>query len=136
MVVKQALMSGICHVDTASNFRFKSAERTIGSALQTLERKYGLKRQGFFITSKQGYSCSDVDEKCPRDIDVKDVIARSGGRLQESDFLVGKDEKDLMHMMWEDAIEASLEEMEKISVGDFDKKNAKQKLVQNRPSPD
>lgn len=59
------------------------AERVVGSVLQTLVEKYGKNRQQFFITSKQGFSSFDYEELCPRDIEVKEVIAQSNGKLTE-----------------------------------------------------
>lgn len=63
----------------------------VASVLHTLEEKYGRKRDQFFLTSKQGFTSFDEHEECPRDLEVKEVISRSGGKLTERDFFKGKD---------------------------------------------
>jgi aryl-alcohol dehydrogenase-like predicted oxidoreductase len=46
---------GINVLDTAINYRCQKAERTIGAALNTLNRKYGVAREELFISTKNGY---------------------------------------------------------------------------------
>ena len=54
--VKLMVMSGGVNViDTAINYRCQKAERTIGAALKTLNRKYGVQRDELFISTKNGY---------------------------------------------------------------------------------
>ena len=54
--VKLMVMSGGVNVlDTAINYRCQKAERTIGAALKTLNRKYGIARDELFISTKNGY---------------------------------------------------------------------------------
>ena len=88
------MSGGINHIDTASHFRFQKSERVVGSVLHTLEEKYEIPRSQFFLTSKQGFTSFDELENCPRDIEVKEVISQSGGKLKERDFLQGPDPLD------------------------------------------
>ena len=54
--VKLMVMSGGVNViDTAINYRCQKAERTLGAALKTLNRKYGVQRDELFISTKNGY---------------------------------------------------------------------------------
>jgi aryl-alcohol dehydrogenase-like predicted oxidoreductase len=46
-------------IDTAANYRFQRSERNIGQALQNLSEK-GFGREEIFISTKGGYSPSDV----------------------------------------------------------------------------
>lgn len=53
MNIRSAVLSGgINHIDTGHFFRCHRAEHTVGKALQTLHRKFGLQREEVFITSK------------------------------------------------------------------------------------
>jgi len=93
--MKQALLSGgVNHVDTGAHFRYQQSERVVGAVLHTLQEKYGRPRSQFFITSKQGFTAFDEGERCPRDIEVQEVIAHSGGKLTPKDFVVGVDHGD------------------------------------------
>ncbi len=49
------MSGGFNVIDTAINYRCQKAERTIGVALKTLNRKYGVQRDELFISSKNGY---------------------------------------------------------------------------------
>jgi aryl-alcohol dehydrogenase-like predicted oxidoreductase len=54
--VKLMVMSGgVNIIDTAINYRCQKAERTLGAALKTLNRKYGVQRDELFISTKNGY---------------------------------------------------------------------------------
>lgn len=48
------MSGGVNHIDTAINYRYMKAERTIGAALNYLFRNSGIKRNELFIASKIG----------------------------------------------------------------------------------
>ena len=55
LAMRFALLSGgINHIDTGYFFRENRSERTVGKVLQTMFKKFGLKREEVFINSKQG----------------------------------------------------------------------------------
>jgi aryl-alcohol dehydrogenase-like predicted oxidoreductase len=60
-----ALSGGINLFDTAINFRCQKAERTIGAAVKTLIKKYGIGRDELFICTKNGYIPDDADSGVP-----------------------------------------------------------------------
>ena len=54
--VKLMIISGgINVIDTAINYRCQKAERTIGVALKSLIKKYGVNRDELFVCTKNGY---------------------------------------------------------------------------------
>ena len=60
--IKQSVLSGgINNIDTAPNYRYMKAERTVGKILTTLHSKYKIKRDEMFIASKAGYVPEDGD---------------------------------------------------------------------------
>jgi len=60
--IKQSVLSGgINNIDTAPNYRYMRAERTVGKVLTTLHSKYGVMRDEMFIASKAGYVPEDGD---------------------------------------------------------------------------
>ena len=62
--IKQCVLSGgINHIDTAPNYRYMKAERTVGKILTTLESKYQINRDQLFITSKAGYIPEDAEKE-------------------------------------------------------------------------
>lgn len=50
--LKHLLMSGINTIDTGFTFRRHRSERIVGAAIMTLVKKYGMKREDFFVISK------------------------------------------------------------------------------------
>lgn len=75
------MSGGVNHIDTAVQFRNQLSERVTGSVLNTLVQKYGFSREEFFISSKQGLTSVDEAEDCPREVEVKEVMANSSGKL-------------------------------------------------------
>ena len=62
--VKTSLLSGgVNVVDTAINYRYQKAERSIGRALQDLFSQNLLNRDQIFISTKNGYIPGDADKK-------------------------------------------------------------------------
>jgi len=62
--IKQSVLSGgINHIDTAANYRYMKAEKTVGKILTTLESKYGVHRDQLFVTSKVGYVPEDAENE-------------------------------------------------------------------------
>lgn len=55
------MSGGLNHIDTAPNYRYMKAERTIGKALNTMHHKYDIKRDQIFLSSKVGYVPEDAD---------------------------------------------------------------------------
>lgn len=61
--VKASVLSGgINHIDTAPNYRYMQAEKTIGKALTVLDNKYDITRDQLFIASKGGYVPENAQE--------------------------------------------------------------------------
>ena len=62
--IKQSVLSGgISHIDTAANYRYMKAEKTVGKILTTLESKYGINRDQLFVASKVGYIPEDAENE-------------------------------------------------------------------------
>ncbi len=62
--VKTSLLSGgVNIIDTAINYRYQKAERSIGRALSDLFSQRLLKREQIFISTKNGYIPGDADQK-------------------------------------------------------------------------
>ena len=88
--IKQSVLSGgVNHIDTAPNYRYMKAERTVGRILTALESKYGIDREQLFITSKAGYIPEDAEneitqramiEMLIKDYEVpeKEIVQQSG----------------------------------------------------------
>lgn len=60
LLVKKAVMDsvasgGVNVIDTAINYRYMKAERTIGVALKELSKDHGIEREELFVCSKGGY---------------------------------------------------------------------------------
>jgi aryl-alcohol dehydrogenase-like predicted oxidoreductase len=58
--VVESIEAGVNVVDTAINYRFQKAERSVGSALRSLIEN-GLDRSNYFICTKNGYVPGDAD---------------------------------------------------------------------------
>lgn len=54
-ILKSVETGGINVIDTAINYRYMKAERTVGVAIKELEIDYGIQREELFICSKGGY---------------------------------------------------------------------------------
>lgn len=62
--IKESLLSGgVNIIDTAINYRYQKAERSIGKALNDLFSQNLLKREQIFISTKNGYVPGDGDRK-------------------------------------------------------------------------
>lgn len=62
--IKESLLSGgVNIIDTAINYRYQKAERSIGKALNDLFSQNQLKREQIFISTKNGYVPGDADKK-------------------------------------------------------------------------
>jgi aryl-alcohol dehydrogenase-like predicted oxidoreductase len=62
--VKRSFQSGAVNVvDSAINYRFQKAERSVGRALKSLVEEGWAKREEFFISTKSGYLAPDADYK-------------------------------------------------------------------------
>lgn len=54
-LIKSVLTGGVNVIDTAINYRYMKAERTVGAAISELVNNQGIKREELFIASKGGY---------------------------------------------------------------------------------
>src|SRR5574341_981939 len=59
--VKQSILAGINVIDTAINYRFQKAERSVGKAISTLINEGKINRDEVFISTKNGYVTNDGD---------------------------------------------------------------------------
>lgn len=60
--ILDVVTSGIVNsIDTASNYRYMKAERSVGAALQILRTKHNITRDQLFISTKAGYLTKDAD---------------------------------------------------------------------------
>jgi len=61
--VKKSIISGINVIDTAINYRAQKAERSVGTAISEIIQEGKIKRNGIFLSSKNGYVTNDADVK-------------------------------------------------------------------------
>ena len=62
--VEESVKSGAINViDTAINYRFQKAERSVGNALKKIIEEGIAERSGIFVATKNGYLTSDADLK-------------------------------------------------------------------------
>ncbi len=62
--IKESLLSGgVNIIDTAINYRYQKAERSIGTALEELFLQNLLQREQIFISTKNGYVPGDAEKK-------------------------------------------------------------------------
>ena len=59
--VKQSILAGINVIDTAINYRFQKAERSVGKAIATLVSEGKINRDEIFVSTKNGYVTNDGD---------------------------------------------------------------------------
>ena len=59
-IVTSVKSGAVNHIDTASNYRYRKAERCVGKALRTLEME-GIERSEYFVASKIGFVPEDID---------------------------------------------------------------------------
>ena len=52
-------------LDTAINYRYQKAERSIGRAFNNLIKEGSVSREEIFVASKAGYLTEDADEGIP-----------------------------------------------------------------------
>ncbi len=91
LAVEQAvticLTSGRVNVlDTAINYRYQRAERSLGRAIQRLVARGGIRREEFFVASKAGYLAPDGEAKLPPDQWI-DRELRQSGVLRDADVV-------------------------------------------------
>jgi len=73
------LTSGRVNVlDTAINYRYQRAERSIGRALQRLSEKGEVRRDEVFLATKSGYFAPDSESHTPPDEWVRDELLATG----------------------------------------------------------
>lgn len=68
--VRNAVRNGVNVIDTAANYRYCKAERTIGAALRSLFAENAMRRSDVFLCTKIGYVTEDPD----RNMSVTQVI--------------------------------------------------------------
>lgn len=61
--VKQSILGGINVIDTAINYRFQKAERSVGKSITALINEGKISRDEIFISTKNGYVTNDGDIK-------------------------------------------------------------------------
>ena len=61
--IKQSILAGINVIDTAINYRFQKAERSVGKAVAALINEGKINRDEIFISTKNGYVTNDGDLK-------------------------------------------------------------------------
>jgi aryl-alcohol dehydrogenase-like predicted oxidoreductase len=77
--VTVSLASGRVNVlDTAINYRYQRAERSIGRALGRLIAKGELARESVFVATKHGYFAPDAESKIPPERWVTEELVRPG----------------------------------------------------------
>ncbi|MCZ6582467.1 MAG: aldo/keto reductase [Thaumarchaeota archaeon] len=59
--VKKSITFGINVIDTAINYRAQKSERSVGKAITELVQAGKIKRNGIFISTKNGYVTNDAD---------------------------------------------------------------------------
>lgn len=64
-IVKSVSSGLLNHIDTAINYRYQKAERSVGRALKALIEEEGYKREELFVSSKIGYVPEDADKGVP-----------------------------------------------------------------------
>jgi len=57
--IKSSIKMGINVIDSAINYRFQRAERSVGKAVSQLIQEGNLKRDGIFVSTKNGYVTND-----------------------------------------------------------------------------
>jgi len=73
------LSSGRVNVlDTAINYRYQRAERSLGKAIQRLVSKGDLARDEVFVATKIGYLAPDSESSIPADRWVEEELVRTG----------------------------------------------------------
>ncbi|OMJ88528.1 hypothetical protein SteCoe_9571 [Stentor coeruleus] len=87
-LVKNAIVKSVSSgmfniIDTAINYRYQKAERSVGSALKQLIKEVGFKREELFISSKIGYVPEDADKKIPGKTIISDLIKKK--LIQDTD---------------------------------------------------
>jgi aryl-alcohol dehydrogenase-like predicted oxidoreductase len=97
LAVEQAvticLTSGRVNVlDTAINYRYQRAERSVGRALARVVAQGGVDREAVFVASKNGYFAPDSESKIPPGRWVEEELIRPG-------ILDPKDVVDACHAM-------------------------------------
>ncbi len=77
--IKTSVLSGgINVIDTAPNYRYMKSEKTVGRALQTLDQKYGIKRDELFVSSKGGYIPEDGERMISKTDKMKQMVEDLG----------------------------------------------------------
>jgi aryl-alcohol dehydrogenase-like predicted oxidoreductase len=61
--IKRSIMAGVNVIDTAINYRSQKAERSVGRAVTELIHDEKAKRDGLFVSTKNGYITNDGDVK-------------------------------------------------------------------------
>lgn len=85
-VIDSVLSGGVNHIDTAVNYRYMKAERTIGAALRYLFTNTGIKRDELFIASKIGYVPGDGDRGISEDQYIEKLV--STGLVKKEDIVL------------------------------------------------
>lgn len=87
--VNVALSSGRTNViDTAINYRYQRAERSVGRALARLIEAGSVGREEVFVATKNGYLAPDAESKVPLDRYVQSELVRPGV-LKPADIVDG-----------------------------------------------
>ncbi|OMJ85286.1 hypothetical protein SteCoe_13455 [Stentor coeruleus] len=105
-IVKSVSSGSINHIDTAINYRYQKAERSVGRALKALTEE-GYKREELFVSSKIGYIPEDADKGIPGRAIIAD--------LKEKKLITDDDAPQGIHCMHpaflKDQLEKSLENL-------------------------
>ena len=87
--VQLCVSSGRVNVlDTAINYRYQRAERSIGRALARLVQDGGVARDELFVATKNGYLAPDGESKVPPQQWIEDELVRPGC-LDRNDIVDG-----------------------------------------------
>ena len=78
-------------MDTGHFVRNHRAERTVGKVLQTMFKKFGMKREEVFINSKQGFIGDNDFEEAPAKLVFEELLANTS--LKQEDFFILDDEE-------------------------------------------
>ena len=94
-LVEEAIISSVSsgslnHIDTAINYRYQKAERSVGRALQRLFKE-GIGREELIVSSKIGYIPEDADKGVPGSSIIND--------LKSKNLITDKDVTGKVHCM-------------------------------------
>eukprot|EP00744_Colponema_vietnamica_P025789 GILI01038045.1.p1 GENE.GILI01038045.1~~GILI01038045.1.p1 ORF type:complete len:423 (+),score=100.24 GILI01038045.1:57-1271(+) len=86
-IVNSVRSGGFNVIDTALNYRYQKAERSVGRALAKLAEVYSVQRSELFVCTKNGYISDDADSNYSGEQLVTDLVAQ--GTITQEDVVQG-----------------------------------------------